>query len=290
MQKEELQGTDNEVLDSYMCPSFNSYSTDQLATIAEQVGQVHYRAQNDDVFTPRQNDDFDFEFVAFRKADDEGVFFDDTVFPLFDRELLREHRNSSGSDSSAAKDAAAFRFPMGRLLIGGGDGRRSESHPPPPRSSSSSSSSESDDLEGIPAGTYCVWTPNSPQASPSRCKKSNSTGSSSPKRWKLLDLLRRSNSAGKESLVILRAPSSSPAKKKEKEQWSVGRVEVAGKPKAKGSSGAGEKKKVSLPAHEALYLRNRELRRVDKKRSFLPYRQDLVGFCTSRLGKTFPSF
>ncbi|KAK7339465.1 hypothetical protein VNO77_20136 [Canavalia gladiata] len=263
MQKEE-QDINKEYLDSLLCPSFNSYTTDQLAGIADQVGRDHKRTQNDDAFTVLQNDDTDFEFAAFQ---DEG-FFDDVVFPLFNRDLLREPRSSvsGGRDSSFA----VLRFP----IAGGEVGRRE-------RAPSSESSSEADELERVPAGTYCVWTPNSPQASPSKCKKSNSTGSSSSKKWKLLDLLRRSNSEGKESFMFLTASSE---KKKVKEQWSI---EVAGKSKTKGFSG---EKKVAVSAHEALYVRNRELKRLDKKRSFLPYRPDLVGFYTGRLGKAFPSF
>ncbi|CAI0458510.1 unnamed protein product [Linum tenue] len=76
------------------------------------------------------------------------------------------------------------------------------------QSSYSSSSSEADELEGAPEGSYCVWTPKiiSPSSvagaspSPGRCEKSNSTGSSASttkRRWRLRDLLRRSSSDGK---------------------------------------------------------------------------------------------
>lgn len=72
---------------------------------------------------------------------------------------------------------------------------------------SSCSSSEADELEGVPAETYCVWRPKSAddQLSPGRCRKSNSTGSGSgsSKRWKFRDLLHRSNSDGKDALVFL---------------------------------------------------------------------------------------
>ncbi|CAJ1781214.1 unnamed protein product [Sphenostylis stenocarpa] len=253
MQKEQQ---DKEYLDSMTCPSFNYYSTVQLAVIDNQDGQGHNRTQNDDT---------NFEFAAFR---DEACF-DDAFFPIFNRNVPREYRSSvaGGSDSAAA----VLRFP-----ITGDDLRRSEHDLLP--STTSESSSEADELEGIPAGTYCVWTPNSP----SKCKKSNSTGSSS-KKWKLLDLLRRSNSEGKESFLFLTA---SPEKKKMNERWSI---DVAGKPKG---NGLGEKKKVAVAvsAHEALYVKNRELRRIDKKKSFLPYRPELVGFCASRFDKTSPSF
>ncbi|XP_057440506.1 uncharacterized protein LOC130732486 [Lotus japonicus] len=218
MQKEEQViaiTNSNEHLDSFLCPSFNSYSTDQLAGIAAQVGRDNL------------NDDTDFEFVAFQETAD-----DDAVFPLFNRDHLKDNHSS---DTSA-------------LTI-----RRSERDPPPPT------------LSG--------------------CRKSNSTGSWSSKRWKLLDLLRRSNSDGRESLGSL---TPSPSKNKAKEQWNSGSVEVTGKSKAKGFADGGKKAPVS--AHEALYVRNRELRRMATKKSFLPYKPELVGFCTRRLGKAFPSF
>lgn len=253
MQKEEQE---KEYLESLTCPSFNCYSTDQLAGIAQ---------------NRTQNDDPDFEFAAFR---DEAFSGDDAIFPLFNSEVARDRRNrvSGGRDSGAA----VLRFP-----ITGEELRRSEHDPLP--APSSESSSEADELERVPAGTYCVWRPNSPQASPGKCKKSNSTGSSSSKKWKLLDLLYRSNSEGKESFVFL-TPAPAPEKKRANQRWSI---EVAEKSKGKGFSG---KKKAPVSVHEALYLRNRELRMVDKKKSFLPYKPGLVGFCTNRLGKAFPSF
>ncbi|KAK7293338.1 hypothetical protein RJT34_16201 [Clitoria ternatea] len=260
MQKE--QKLNEEYSDSFLCPSFNYYSTDQIAGIADQVVPADKKAQTVDAFVASINDAADFEFAAFP----DEVFFDDTVFPLFNRDLPSEGRNSvAGGHDSIAK--------VLRIPITGGEICRSERAP-------SSESSSEDELERVPAGTYCVWTPNSPQASPSRCKKSNSTGSSSAKKWKLLDLLRRSNSERKEAPMLVTAVPE----KRMKDQWSN---EVTGKVKAKGFGG---KKKVAVSAHEALYLRKRELRIVDKKKSFLPYRPDLVGFCTSRLSKAFPSF
>ncbi|XP_061375442.1 uncharacterized protein LOC133317603 [Gastrolobium bilobum] len=261
MQKEE-QDINKEYLDSLLCPSFNSYTTERLASIADQVGRDHYVAQNDNAFNHSQNDDTDFEFVAFREVVDHEVFFDDTVFPLFNRDLLMEHRSSVGVDGARDSTVAALRFPMAKLLIGGG--KRN----PVAQSSESSSeaASEAVDLEGVPAGTYCVWTPNSPQASPNRCKKSNSTGSSSTsKRWKLLDLLRRSNSDRKDSFVFL---TPSPSTKKMKEQWSSGSIKVAGRSSTNGFGGNGREKKVAVSAHEALYVRNRDLGKWIRKDCF----------------------
>ncbi|XP_061363217.1 uncharacterized protein LOC133306843 [Gastrolobium bilobum] len=264
MEKEEEH---KESVDSLLCPSFSTYchSSNKLADIAQQV------IQNDNDFNANDND---FEFVAFPKAAD-GVFFDGDsgrFFPIFNRDLVT---------ATKEEDAAAIQFPMRKLLIGDEEKRRE----PSPTTSSSSSEVE-DDLVAIPAGTYCVWTPNSVKPSPDRCKKSNSTGSSSTKRWKLLDLLRRSNSDGKESSsLVLVTPSSDSTKKKKgvkgessKEQCGSRKAEIltsrfAGK-KIPAAAASGGEKKVFTSAHEALYLKNRETR----KRSYLPYRQELVGF------------
>ncbi|XP_028771230.1 uncharacterized protein LOC114728478 [Neltuma alba] len=276
--------------DSFLCPSFNSYSNDELADIADQVAREQSRRHDG----AASADSGDFEFVTFRKAADE-VFFDGgvgPVFPVFDRDLLTDDETGPRG-SRAEEDALALQFSMGKLLI------NDEHQAPADRDPPSSSSSDVDDLESIPPGTYCVWAPKPDQASPARCEKSNSTGSSSfSKKWKLLDLLRRSNSDSKESFVFL-TPSGSMKKKEVKtensrEQWSSGSrqsIKVAGKQKAKGpgNSGDGEKK---VSAHEAFYVRNRELKKVDRRKSYLPYRQDLVGFFANvhGLGRPFTPF
>ncbi|KAJ7974575.1 DUF1645 family protein [Quillaja saponaria] len=285
-------------MDSLPCPSFNSYSSDNLANIADKVSRDYSTGatpslKNDDV-------DINFEFLTLHKAADE-FYFDGhaagPVFPIFNRDLLIEYEGRERREirDSRTEDVMSLQFPVKKLLIDEEDQRRDPG--------SSSFSSEADELDAIPPGTYCVWTPSSSQASPSRCKKSKSTGSSSSKRWKLLDLLRRSNSDGKDSFVFLTPSSSSRTnsmdKKEEKRENSKERrssgsfesnIKVAGKQKVKGSVVAGGENKVS--AHEAFYVRNRALKEVDKRRSYLPYRQELVGFgATLRgLGRSFPPF
>ncbi|KAL7245605.1 hypothetical protein ACSBR2_000855 [Camellia fascicularis] len=78
----------------------------------------------------------------------------------------------------------------------------------------SCSSSEADELDGVLAGTYCIWKPKSDSSavakSLERCKKSSSTGSS--KRWMFRDLLYRSNIDDKDTFVFL-APSNANSKK-----------------------------------------------------------------------------
>ncbi|KAI4350691.1 hypothetical protein L6164_005121 [Bauhinia variegata] len=297
MQKQEQDGVG---VGSLVCPSFNSYSSDGLADVADRVardkssGDGHRGGNDNDNYDDgdgSSGNESDFEFVTFRKAAD-GVFFDGyegSVFPIFNRDLLTADGNSGREEQEAEEDAMALQFPMRRLLnIGDED----QHHDPP-----SSSSSEVDELEAIPPGSYCVWTPNPAKASPSRCKKSNSTGSSSSKRWKLFDLLKRSNSSDgkdRDSFVFL-TPSSNSAKKEQKtenskEQGSSDSSKVAGKQRANGSAVARGEKKVPVSAHEAFYVRNRELKKVDKRRSYLPYRQDLVGFCARLNGMARTGF
>ncbi|KAL0440912.1 UNVERIFIED_CONTAM: hypothetical protein Sradi_0030100 [Sesamum radiatum] len=129
---------------------------------------------------------------------------------------------------------------------------------------SSSSSSEADDLEGVPADTYCVWRPNE-AAAEGRCKKSSSTGSHS-KRWKFKDLLHRSHSDGSKDRFLLLSPSNSGRKKENVER-------------VKATAGSPQKPKPPAPPPPPppppkLYNRDGG----EKRRSYLPYRQDLVGF------------
>ncbi|WVZ14204.1 hypothetical protein V8G54_011770 [Vigna mungo] len=270
MQKEEEHESVEEWL---VCPSFSAYSSNTLDDIADQV------TRNDDRF---DQNDTDFEFVAFRKVAD-GVFLEALAeaeiptFPIFDRDLSAEAENGGRGRDSGEE---AIQSTLGKLLL---------------EDSTSCSSSEVDDeLENVPPGTYCVWTPKpSPASTP--CRKSKSTGSSSSKRWKLLDLLRRSNSEGKESAVFLTPPVNSVKKGVKSENGK--KIVASGRdskmfPAIAAIGGGGKRFPAiaAVSAHEALYVRNREMRREDKRKSYLPYRQDLVGFCVNlnAMGKAFP--
>jgi len=271
MQKEEEHESVEECL---VCPSFSAYSSNKLDDIADQV------IQNDERF---DQNDTDFEFVAFSEVVD-GVVLEAVAeveiptFPIFDRDLAAEAENSGGGRDSGQE---LIQNTLGKLLLDD--------------SPSCSSSEVEDELESVPPGTYCVWRPKpSPASAP--CRKSKSTGSSSSKRWKLLDLLRRSNSEGKESVVFL-TPSVNSAKRKGVKSENGKKIAANGgngkRIPAITAIGGGGKRLPAIAAasaHEALYVRNREMRREDKRRSYLPYRQDLVGFCVnlSAMGKAFP--
>lgn len=248
-----------------VCPTFNGYSSDRVAEIAERVADEFSEEKAGDIREDYEDDD-GFEFSLVRG--DSEVFYDGQIgpiFPIFNRDILFD--DSEVSDKRPLNEDEIV-IPLKKLFIR----EREERDPSSPSSSSSSSSSEVDELESISPGTYCVWRPKVPE-SPSRCKKSKSTGSTS-KRWKFLDLLRRSNSDGKEKYVFLtpKDREEKPDNKNEPSNKSFLKKN-SGKAKAKGVPAS-----LSLSSHEAFYARNRAIKQGDKKKSYLPYRQNLVGF------------
>ncbi|KAM5572038.1 hypothetical protein ABKV19_012223 [Rosa sericea] len=285
-----------------LSPSFNAYSSsDRLAQIAARVVSEFrqelddaglediddlYDNNNDAQFSPprleaqqeAENDDvkeaadeeedeeeeeFEFAFVC-REGEAptspiaaEEVFYNGQirpVYPVFDQSLLLQNDDVDSDPTHAVnKDSEKSstvtkprRQPLRMLMI------------EEEREAASCSSSEADDLENLPPGTYCVWAP--PKASGKgggrsgggggSCDKSSSTGSS--KRWKFRDLLSRSSSDGAKDTFVFFAPATTTTKTAEKE----GRNVVVAR-KGKSSKGVAD---------------------GDKRRSFLPYRQDLVGF------------
>lgn len=263
-----------------LSPSFNAYSSsDRLAQIAarvvnefrEELGddddvwkEIDDEYENNTQFAqpPSQereppNDDaneeeeFEFAFVC-REAQTSPISADDVfyngqirpVYPVFDQSLLVQGNDDSDSaavDKNSDKLATTKprRQPLRMLMI------------EEERETASCSSSEADDLENLPPGTYCVWAP--PKASGGRGDgdKSSSTGSS--KRWKFRDLLSRSSSDGGKDTIVFFTPAPTTTKAADKEGSNV----VVSRKVRSSSKGVEE---------------------GDKRRSFLPYRQDLVGF------------
>ncbi|XP_068334923.1 uncharacterized protein [Pyrus communis] len=274
----------------FVSPSFNSYSTDKLADVAAKVCREfdHLNLleesesdqlgdhKNDNESAADEEEEEEFEFVSFQKSADQ-VFFDEhqigPVFPVFNRDLLSDKTQRD-------------------LLAGGRDNKKVEEDDD---GLPSSSSSDVDELEEVPPGNYCVWMPKAASGEArGKCKKSKSTGTSSSRRWSLRDLLRRSNSEGGKELVFL-TPLSSSSKKveynKETKKSSgsgTGAASASDVPRKKPSKGPNA---VAM-AHEAFYVRNKTVAKdgYNKRRSYLPYRQDLVGFFASvnAMGRSFP--
>lgn len=258
-------------------PSFNSYTcSDKLAKIAARVVQ-EFQSEldfDDYLFDEKEHDDkedeenknnqeeeeeFEFAFVS-REPDlstipADQIFYNGQirpVYPLFNTDLLLAHDAQGENSISSTKTSSAVRLPLGKLFV---EERERDT-------ASSCSSSEADELDGVPAGTYCVWTPKAAEAveSSGRCNKSNSTGTS--KRWKFRDLLHRSNSEGKDTFVFL-APSSKKSEgKAEKEA-----AKITGNIVETKAVGGGDKGNVRIGT----------LKESNRRRSYLPYKKDLVG-------------
>lgn len=268
-------------------PSFNSYtSSDKLAKIAARVVQ-EFQAEldfDDYLFDEKEHDDkedeenknnqeeeeneseeeeFEFAFVS-REPDlspipADQIFYNGQirpVYPLFNTDLLLAHDGQVENSISSTKTSSAVRLPLGKLFI---EERERDT-------ASSCSSSEADELDGVPAGTYCVWTPKAAEAveSPGRCNKSNSTGTS--KRWKFRDLLHRSNSDGKDTFVFL-APSSKKSEGKAEKGTKELAAKITGNIVKTKAVGGGDKGNVRMGT----------VKESDRRRSYLPYKKDLVG-------------
>ncbi|CDP12410.1 unnamed protein product [Coffea canephora] len=298
-------------------PSFTSYSSSRLAEIAARVVE-EFRAENhdyggdgedyggadsfltdyeeneedkDDDDDEEDEEEFEFavvgrDFISSPTPADE-IFYNGQIrpcFPLFNQDLLldgaEDEKEAVGfTHQKPTKEVlqpsatAARRLPLRKLFI--------EDRDPP----SSCSSSEADELDGVQPDSYCVWNPKMATAAAAaeegRCKKSSSTGSCSSKRWRLRNLLHRSNSDGKDSFVFLSHSESRNARKREGNMEKIEKLSgVAPEiPKSAAGKVAPEIPKAAAagkvaPA-TAVYVKNDGERR---RMSFLPYRQDLVGF------------
>ncbi|RRT60170.1 hypothetical protein B296_00032182 [Ensete ventricosum] len=220
------------------------------------------------------DDDDDFEFAFVVKDPETGpaitaaeIFSNGQIrpiYPVFNRSLLLANGNDDRGRlvAEGEEKTAPVRRTLRKLLI-----EEREEHSA--SATSSSSSLGTDELEGIPPETYCVWTPRSAAPSPSRCKKSRSTGSSL--RWRLRDLMiGRSQSDGKEKFVFLAAKSEEAVAAGSKESK---------KKKAKARGKGGNPTEVDArTAHQVYYGKDRPTGSGAARRSFLPYNQNLIGF------------
>ncbi|KAJ6792841.1 proline-rich receptor-like protein kinase PERK7 [Iris pallida] len=150
----------------------------------------------DGIHSDSEDDDFEFEF-AVTGGDDTHP--EPAVYPVFDRSLLLDPHPIA---------------PLSDLRSGS-------------NSSSSSSSSATGDDDGLPAGSYCAWSPSSPD----RWKKSSSTGSaalgsSASRRFRLKDLVSgRSRSDGKEKFAFMK-PNPNPNLRREKKDVKPGEMDL----------------------------------------------------------------
>ncbi|GAY47389.1 hypothetical protein CUMW_104210 [Citrus unshiu] len=241
-----------------------------------------------------EEEEFEFAVVCNKKQECSSITADEIFFngqikplyPLFNRDLLLYNYDQNNAAAPSPAPAASptttttttgrpsNRLPLGKLM----------SEERETSVSCSCSSSEADDLDNLTPGTYCVWTPkpSKESQSPGRsCKKSHSTGSNS-KRWKFRDLLYRSNSDGKDTFVFFTPlvtgnhhnKKATAARHRHHRHQDTQDYNKSSSRSATGTGKAADKATVN----KEHYVRNRSVKEENKKRSFLPYRKDLVGF------------
>uniref|UniRef100_A0A1D1YG25 Ribonuclease HII n=1 Tax=Anthurium amnicola TaxID=1678845 RepID=A0A1D1YG25_9ARAE len=238
-------------------------------------------------------EDFEFAFVSMIPVDGSEqnaaneVFSDGRIRPvaLFLQEPdLLPHQDGDaegGNHGAAGVSEGAVHLNFQKMVVDDGG---------PPSTPSPSAPSESGELEVVPEESHCAWTPGSTPPSPDLCKKSRSSGDSS-KRWRLRDLVAgRSHSNGKGKFVFIAALRSAAQKKAKKSPGDWSRTTPAPVPgpkkaeaptaaagdrkKGKGAGSAGE---MDVPTAHRLYYMKTVAAAGDRRRSFLPYRKDLLG-------------
>ncbi|KAG7019821.1 hypothetical protein SDJN02_18784, partial [Cucurbita argyrosperma subsp. argyrosperma] len=316
-----MQGGEGSLLLS-LSPSFSSYSSGRFAEIAARVVE-EFRKESDsdtDIFdwkndaassfqhgtepeefnlAPIHDGNGGTESVVDEIGDDEfefsvaptepqavtisaeDIFYNGQIRPIYpvintnlllSSSIIDKNRNVDGEDDDGnlkkPKPKRVHRPSLGKLM--------SEE-----RETNSCSSSEADELDGVLPGTFCVW---SPKESLERCKKSNSMGSS--KRWKLRDLLYRSNSDGKDTFVFL-----TPSKRVEKiAEVSKEKIDEKAAGKVKSSrvaAAAAATAAIVTPAasDEGQHVKNQS-KEADRKRQSIAYGQETADLLKNVNGMT----
>ncbi|KAF6157386.1 hypothetical protein GIB67_004324 [Kingdonia uniflora] len=255
---------------------FSELNLDEFGLDSEVISSTHGSPVNhhhhhdhhdytDEDEEEEEEDDDDFEFSC--ACDDHEVItltadeiFSNgqirPIYPIFNRDLEDDSFVSSNTSSPT-------RFPIDKFFND-------------ERLSTTSSNSTA------PAQTYCILKPRTDLlASPEIGKKSTSTGTS--KRWRLRDLIHRSNSDSKETLVFLARSNTCSKSKKMREEAAKNKKQVPKVPKVpKEIKYSNEKTKtVEKSAHEKHYVKNREMKEGQRRRSYLPYKTQLFGFVAS---------
>ncbi|PWA59289.1 hypothetical protein CTI12_AA394760 [Artemisia annua] len=249
-----------EIEDSGVSPSFSCYSSDSLTSKAVAKVIQEQLAEPFNEFGVISEDDFEFSFEEVSHKDMDSKSWQ--VYPVFNRDIDHEAKSKDGKIDVSV----SITSPLRKLFI-------DEEFVSSSYSSSESEEADSEaELENIPSGTFCVWRPKAESGSPSpsmvKCKKSSSTGSGS-KRWSIRYLLKRCNSDGKEPMVLLSS----------KQKRNSGEV-----------TRAVSRLKGQIPVHEMFYVQRRAENEIVKRKSFLPYRQNLVGLFgnVNGMGKMLP--
>lgn len=222
----------------------NSEMDSKLSHIDESQLKTHQEEDKDEDFT-----------FTINGGDSSPISSDDAfehgkirpIYPLFNRELLLGHDDLS----------LPVRPPVKNVFI-------------------ESPARKFDEIDRIAAGPYCVGT-----KSPEMSKKSNSTGIS--KLWRFKGYMQRSNSDGRDAYVFFNHENKSSTG-----EGSSEKKLSAGKSSSEKKAVIEEKRKVkkgdkTMSSHE-VYLKKKGYNPEEKRKSYLPYRPELVGFFTNVKG------
>ncbi|KAH7570284.1 hypothetical protein ACOSP7_018333 [Xanthoceras sorbifolium] len=186
------------------------------------------------------------------------------IFPIFDQSLLYDNVNDDGEPSNLSA-SSSFRHPLRKLFV-----------------------EEQSKHEEEPAGPYCAWNLGKTvkEVSPETCKKSNSTGFS--KLWRFRELVLRSNSDGKDAFVFLNNNNDNNSeiichsKTTTTEKTTTEKTSKSEKAeKVKMTVEKKVKAQTVSSAYEKHYVKNREMRKGEKRKTNSPYRQELLGIFTN---------
>ncbi|XP_049351365.1 uncharacterized protein LOC125815847 [Solanum verrucosum] len=270
MDSETLKDSYNEEMIGKLTEDF----TEQLSINQQIIEEDGYEEEEEEVEDDDDdNEEEEFSFACGIDAPPiaaDEMFYNGQIrplFPLFNQNLLL-----SDEDLEALKEQLPIRPPVKKIFI------QTEDNSIPATSS-----------EEI-AGPFCEWSKNkaieATRDNPEVCKKSNSTGFS--KLWRFKDFLHRSNSDGRDTFVFLN-PTTPAAKveekvvRKDETTTSEKKKEISGEVKVIGKVTKKTKKVVKksegVLAHEA-YMKSKA-KAEDRRRSYLPYRPELVGFFTN---------
>ncbi|KAF8040801.1 hypothetical protein BT93_B2894 [Corymbia citriodora subsp. variegata] len=233
--------------------------SDAATASAEQEPQLEEEDEEEEE-EDGEDGDSDFEFACLN-PDGSPVSADDVFdngrirpfFPLFNRDLV------FADDSEADPSPSVHRPPLKKVFAEAGVGGGADE----------------------PRGTYCEWTARIVEEtppSPGNCRKSNSTGSS--KLWRFRDLLPRSNSDGRDAVVMLTPPADAKPSDGGVEKARRSTEKAAKRKEAKveeANKGKGKGKATAPSAHEKHYVKSRAVKESEKRKSYLPYRRDLLG-------------
>ncbi|KAI3816799.1 hypothetical protein L1987_16504 [Smallanthus sonchifolius] len=248
-------------------------SVDLISLGFNQQLDLQYNEDHKDCENEEEDDDDD-DFTFMLIGQDEAPSYDDKmfedgrirpVFPLFDQNLLID-----GEYDIEEIDRLPILPPVDKIFI--------ES----PRGFPSSTVSKHEGNEDAASGPYCEWSKDSANAATELSKKSNSTGFS--KLWRLREKVGRSNSDGRDSFVFMKSSvklmTSTTTSSSSKPVINDGTFVKVNGGKARVVKQGTKAKKSTVSAHEA-YLRSRGHTEEDRRRSYLPYRPELMGLFTN---------